>query len=242
MPYYRGRFRLGGARGFRSPSVPLSPLSAAAPAAPGSGVLPLPPLPRSYVVFDFETTGFSPTDNEITEVGWLVVKDGLAGEPHSALCQIKGSIPHDVEVLTGITNAMVRQGGLDLYNALSLFYDDAGDLPLVGHNIVRFDVPFLEASCRRVGLVSPERRRYHDTAAIFKGARMSMPYQSTRAATHYDYGLMVLGVPSRLKYNLALACASYGLQADDVIAHRAAGDVLMTHRLYQAILAEEVPA
>ena len=76
--------------------------------------------------------------------------------------------------------------------------------------------------------------RLVDTAAIYKGQKMGLPQQENEA--HMVYASRVLDQPVKgLKYNLKVACEDNQVQTNDVRAHRAAADVLITHRLYEAL-------
>ena len=50
------------------------------------------------------------------------------------------------------------------------------------------------------------------------------------------YASRILDKPVKgLKYNLKVACEDNQVKTDDVRAHRAAADVLVTYRLYEAL-------
>ena len=59
----------------------------------------------SYVVFDIETTGFSPLKNKIIEIGAVKVVDGAITERFSTFVNPDVPIPFDIEKLTGINDA-----------------------------------------------------------------------------------------------------------------------------------------
>lgn len=207
---------------------------------------------NTYAVFDLETTGFSPGRDAITELGWLVVRDGIVGEPASLLVLPSVPVPDDVAQLTGITTRMLLEQGVPLEEALRTFSREIGDsiafglyleacdaLPLIGHNVIRFDAPFLEAALSTCGFASPSRARYHDTAAIYKAGKLGIP-QSWPMGAHHRWAEYVLARQVRgLKYSLAHCCAELGICTTDVVAHRAGGDVVATQRLYEALLAAQ---
>src|SRR5947209_15246340 len=60
-----------------------------------------------FVVVDLETTGGSPADCGITEVGAVKVRGGEVLGEFQTLVDPGSSIPPFVQVLTGITDAMV---------------------------------------------------------------------------------------------------------------------------------------
>ncbi len=196
---------------------------------------------QDYAVFDLETTGFDAELDRITEIGWLVVRDGVPGEARSLLVWDGKVVPAEVAEKTGISTRLIAAEGVAPDEALRTFFAEVGDrLPLVGHNVIRFDSRFLMAACRRAGMDHPDVTRYIDTAALFKGRCLG--WRPHPAENHARFAFRVLEHRSRHKYNLAHACAELGIDVSDLTAHRAGADVVMTYRLYQALLAEAVPA
>ncbi len=61
----------------------------------------------TYVVFDIETTGLSPVNDEITEIGAVKIIDGQITETYSQLINPGRPIPQKIVQLTGITDEMV---------------------------------------------------------------------------------------------------------------------------------------
>ena len=62
---------------------------------------------RNYVVFDLETTGLSPINDEITEIGAVKVIDGKVSDTFEMLVKPNQKISQKITDLTGITNEMV---------------------------------------------------------------------------------------------------------------------------------------
>jgi len=63
------------------------------------------------IVFDLETTGFDPDEDEIIEVGFCVVHDGEVTKESGCLVRPDKTIPEVVERLTGITNEKAQKQG-----------------------------------------------------------------------------------------------------------------------------------
>ena len=106
-----------------------------------------------FVVVDLETTGGSPRDCAITEIGAVKVCGGEVLGEFQTLVNPAQSIPAFIAVLTGITDSMVA-GAPRLVDALPAFLEFARGTVLVAHN-APFDLGFLKAGCADLGLVWP---------------------------------------------------------------------------------------
>jgi DNA polymerase III epsilon subunit family exonuclease len=115
---------------------------------------PLEALPlgeAAFTVIDLETTGLSSKKNAITEVVAITFRDGEEVGKYSTLVKPTEVIPEEVEMLTGITNDMVRQAP-PLITVLSELAGFLGESPvIVGHN-VGFDIGFLREKVTQSGL------------------------------------------------------------------------------------------
>jgi DNA polymerase-3 subunit epsilon len=105
-------------------------------------------LAPSIAFVDLETTGATPRGDRVTEIGIVRVVDGVLAEEWSTLVNPECAIPEEIQGLTGITNAMVR----DKPTFAELRREVAGRLEgslFVAHN-ARFDYGFLKNEFRRV--------------------------------------------------------------------------------------------
>ena len=59
------------------------------------------------MVFDIETTGFSPVKNKIIEIGAVRVENGVITDRMDEFVDPEVPIPFEIERLTGINDAMV---------------------------------------------------------------------------------------------------------------------------------------
>jgi DNA polymerase-3 subunit epsilon len=98
----------------------------------------------TFVVIDLETTGGSPHDCAITEVGALKMRGGECLGRFETLINPGVPIPPLITVLTGITEAMVLPAPR-IDEVLPALLEFVGDAVIVGHNI-RFDLSFLDAA------------------------------------------------------------------------------------------------
>lgn len=103
----------------------------------------------TFCVIDLETTGGSPTDCGITEVGAVKLRGGECLGTFQTLVNPGCAIPPTITVLTGITEAMVLPAPR-IETVLPSLLEFVGDAVIVGHN-VRFDVGFLNAALDRDG-------------------------------------------------------------------------------------------
>src|SRR5438128_2249618 len=108
----------------------------------------------TFVVVDLETTGGSPGDCEITEIGAVRVRGGERLGEFQTLVNPMATIPPFVAVLTGITDSMVASAPT-VGAALPAFLEFARGAVLVAHN-APFDLGFLRAGCERLGLGWPD--------------------------------------------------------------------------------------
>jgi DNA polymerase-3 subunit epsilon len=107
----------------------------------------------TFVVVDLETTGGSPANSAITEIGAVKVRGGeVLGEFHT-LVNPGTPIPPFIAVLTGITDTMVAASPR-IASVLPAFLEFARDTVLVAHN-APFDVGFLKAATASLGLIWP---------------------------------------------------------------------------------------
>ena len=104
----------------------------------------------SFVVFDIETTGFSPEKNQIIEIGAVKVKDGVITDKFSTFVNPDVPIPFEIEQLTGINDNMVLSSPqIDL--VLPEFLEFCRGCVLVAHN-ASFDVSFIAYQAKNQGL------------------------------------------------------------------------------------------
>lgn len=105
---------------------------------------------KEYVVFDLETTGLSPQQNEIIEIGAWRVVDGIAVDKRSQLVQPLRPLPYKITQLTGITQDMLA-GQPFIEDVLPAFMQWVGGRPVVCHNI-KFDAGFVKEKCKVMGI------------------------------------------------------------------------------------------
>jgi DNA polymerase III subunit epsilon len=149
----------------------------------------------TFCVVDLETTGGSPADCTITEVGAAKFRGGECLGTFQTLVNPGSPIPPFITQLTGITEAMVLPAPA-VREILPALLEFVGGAVLVGHN-VRFDLSFLDAALtsldrERVGLPSVDtvalarRLLLDDDVADCRlgtlAARFGLPHRPTHRA------------------------------------------------------------
>ena len=107
-------------------------------------------LDDKYVVFDIETTGFSPEKNKIIEIGAVKVIGGEIVDRYSTFINPEVPIPFRIEELTSIRDDMViTSPTVDVI--LPQFMEFCTDCIMVAHN-ADFDMSFIKRNCALLGM------------------------------------------------------------------------------------------
>ncbi len=102
------------------------------------------------VCFDIETTGLNVTQETITEIGAVLLKNGEIVDRFQTFVDPERRLTPEIVGLTGITDAMLV-GAPKLGDALRAFLDFADGRILAAHN-AEFDIGFIRAGCRKCGI------------------------------------------------------------------------------------------
>ena len=108
----------------------------------------------TFVIIDLETTGGSPKQAAITEIGAVKVRGGEVLGEFATLVNPRIAIPPFIAALTGITDASVAQAPT-IRAVLPSLLEFIGDSVVVAHN-APFDVGFLSAACAQQDLQWPK--------------------------------------------------------------------------------------
>ena len=108
-------------------------------------------LDDTFVVFDFETTGFNAGGvDSIIEIGAVKIKNGEILEKYDELINPGRPLPTRITEVTNITDEMLKDKDNE-ENAVKRFIKWFGNCPMVAHN-AKFDVSFLEMAYKKYGL------------------------------------------------------------------------------------------
>lgn len=163
----------------------------------------------TFVCFDIETTGLSPEQDSIIEIGALKVVEGKVIDKFSEFINPGISLPANITNLTGITDDMLA-GAKSEDIIVDRFIEFAKDYILLGHNIV-FDYSFTKVAAKRMGL----------------------PFDKTGLDTLVMSRKLLKDLPSKSLTNL---CQHYGIV--NKRAHRAYEDARATALLYVSLCNE----
>ena len=125
-------------------------------------------LSGSFVVFDIETTGFSPLTCRIIEIGAVRVENGQITDRFSTFVNPKVPIPFRIEQLTSISDSMVMDAPT-VEQVLPEFLEFCKGAVMVAHN-ADFDMGFIMENCDQLGI--PHDFTYVDTVGM---ARFLLP-------------------------------------------------------------------
>lgn len=163
---------------------------------------------EDYVVFDLETTGVSPYNDEVIEISAVKARKGKVVEEFSQLVNPKRTIPFAASRVNNITDDMVSDAPF-FDEVLRHFLKFVGEDVLVGHNIQSFDMKFINRDCERYfhQLITND---YVDTLILAK--RCFPEWRHRRLGDLADY---------------------YGISTQG--AHRALADCRMNQRVFELL-------
>ncbi len=162
---------------------------------------------RPLVFLDIETTGGSPADSRVTEIGALRVEDGKVVAVYSQLINPQQNVPWYITRLTGITDEMLWDAPpfADAADDLDILLDGA---VFVAHN-VQFDYSFIKAEFVR------------------SGGSFNMDRFCTARLSRKLY-------PGQGRHNLDTVIKAHNIRVQN--RHRALDDATVLHEFYKCAL------
>ena len=97
---------------------------------------------ENYVALDLETTGLSPKNDRILEIGAVKIEEGRETGRIATLIDPQMKIPERITALTGISQKMVK-GMPVIGEVVGELVEFCEGFPLLGHNII-FDFSFVK--------------------------------------------------------------------------------------------------
>ena len=145
-------------------------------------------------------------------------------------------IAADARAVHGITPQDLQARGIPPHESLTRLLGVLNQAPAcMGHNIHMFDVLFLTAEARRLGVTPPRVDDFVDTAALFKGWKLRIAKGPNE--THRSYAERVLSMKTPgLKYSIQTCLAELRIDRNAAKAHDAAGDAYLTHLIYGKLM------
>lgn len=164
-------------------------------------------IDTTYCVLDLETTGFSATNEKITEIGIMKYKNGEVIDEFSCFVNPEKHIPARVTEVTNITDEMVKDAET-IDKVFPKMLEFLGDSVIVAHN-AGFDVGFLKQNAKVLGYKFDYT--YLDTLSLAKDL-----------------------FPEYKKYKLGKIADNLGIKVE--VAHRALDDVDTTVKVFKVML------
>lgn len=157
-------------------------------------------MSRNYVALDIETTGLSPEQDEIIEIGAVRYEDGVPIMEYSSLIKPRSWVSSKITEITGITNTML-ENERSCEEVLPEFLEFVGTDDIIGHN-VRFDYSFLKVHAYK-------QKRCFDNKAIdtlYIAKKLHPEFESrSLGAMCMHYG--IVNEHAHRAYDDAKACA-----------------------------------
>ena len=144
--------------------------------------------PSKYIVLDIETTGLSISDDEIIEIGALLVENTKIIDMFNTLIRSSKPVPSKIKELTGISDEMLREKGRDISDVLPELLSFVGELPIVSHN-PSFDYGFLREYCKRFSLPLLSNRCIDTIALARRQVRDVSNYKLTTLAEYFGISI-----------------------------------------------------
>ena len=211
-------------------------------------------LPCNYLVLDIETTGFSSTKNRVVSIGLCAVQDcEITNELHdgdSSNMILKwpqktfDGCDKAIEI-HGIDYHKSQEQGIDPADAMGILAEAIAwarehKMYIVGHNMLKFDAPFIGMEMQRAGLATRiEGGEVVDTAALVKAMQLSVLPGLDETVLGYFERVMNIRAKG-VFFNLDRYCVErFGLiekyAVDPHSAHNSGYDCWLTHLVLQEL-------
>lgn len=109
---------------------------------------PIPNKKKDYIVLDIETTGLDIDTDDVIEIGMIKIENGVIVDEFYTLVQTAKTVPALISTLTGITQEMLVQDGIDGKTAIQRAAHFTQNRLVLGYNL-DFDINFLDRMCEK---------------------------------------------------------------------------------------------
>ena len=163
---------------------------------------------QDYVCLDLETTGLDPKTDKIIEIGAVKVRGGEIVDSFQSFVNPGRILPEKIVELTGICDEDLKDA-MSIETVIPKFLEFSGNDCFLGHSVL-FDYSFMKKAVVNLDGKNKYEKFGIDTLKISRKHLASLESRK-----------------------LSYLCAYYGI---DQKAHRALGDAMATHFLYQRLL------
>ena len=163
---------------------------------------------QDYVCLDLETTGLDPKTDKIIEIGAVKVRGGEIVDSFQSFVNPGRMLPEKIVELTGICDEDLKDA-MSIETVIPKFLEFSGNDCFLGHSVL-FDYSFMKKAVVNLDGKNKYEKFGIDTLKISRKHLASLESRK-----------------------LSYLCAYYGI---DQKAHRALGDAMATHFLYQRLL------
>lgn len=203
--------------------------------------------PKTYIVWDLETSGLDWKTCKILEIGAMKVRNGQVIDRKSWILDHGIHVPEEITRITTIDDALIKEVGVEPKVALAEFFSWLKEFNGVNitHNGFKFDIPFLNQAFftePSLGVTIGELEEFKnllykngvDTAAMYKAIRL--PLERMWNENFAQFAKRVLDTKIfGLKYNIAHCCKELGIDTTTATFHRALGDIELTHEIFKKL-------
>lgn len=173
----------------------------------------------NLIIFDLETTGLSPYDDEIIQIAAVKVRAGRwdVEELFDTFVRPRRRVPGAIMRMTGITQSQVERAPSPVEALMSFSQFVGQEATLIAHNGPSFDMRFIKENCTR-----------HE-----------LPIRETTVIDSHAFSRKIWG--GRGGHGLDPILQRLGLSAEGVKRHDARGDVQLLAQAVRKMWAQLVP-
>lgn len=165
-------------------------------------------MSRRFIYFDTETTGTHASKDRIIEIAAFDPKNNRS---FTRLINPQTPIPPEAMAIHKITDEMVKDAPLFAVVIDEFIEFCSGDVVLVAHNNDSFDLPFVQAECKRTGKFLPTSWLFVDSLKWARKYRPDLP-----------------------RHSLQFLRQIYAITANQ--AHRALDDVIVLCQVFESMI------